>query len=102
NTTFSDDRQHQALSIQQTAFGQENPTVAEALYVLATIQAAVRGGRIHLPAHAGIQRKTVGADHPSTARTLSELGYGYFVLGRYAEAEPLYRRSLAIRESVLG
>jgi len=45
-----------------------------------------------------MQRKTLEPDHPQLARTLSDLGYVYYILGRYMEAEPLYRRALAILE----
>ena len=34
--------------------------------------------------------------------TLSDLGHVYYTLGRYSEAEPLYRRATAIREKAFG
>jgi tetratricopeptide (TPR) repeat protein len=39
---------------------------------------------------------------PDTATSLNNLAYLYESMGRYAEAEPLYVRSLAIREEQLG
>ena len=36
------------------------------------------------------------------AHSLNNLAILYVDLGRYAEAEPLYRRSLAIQEKQLG
>jgi hypothetical protein len=39
---------------------------------------------------------------PDVAEALRGLGYDYLDQGRYAEAEPLPKRSLAIREKVLG
>jgi hypothetical protein len=39
----------------------------------------------------------VGADHPSIAAALDNLAGAYVAEERYAEAEPLYRRSVAIR-----
>jgi uncharacterized protein HemY len=41
-------------------------------------------------------------NHPDVAEALRGLGYDYLDQGRYAEAEPLLKRSLAIREKVLG
>jgi len=43
-----------------------------------------------------------GPQDPRLATTLHNLGELYQVQGKYAEAEPLYKRSLAIREKVLG
>jgi tetratricopeptide (TPR) repeat protein len=39
---------------------------------------------------------------PDLADSLNNLAYLYYSIGRYAEAEPLYVRSLAIREEQLG
>ncbi len=41
-------------------------------------------------------------DHPHVATGLNNLAELYQAQGRYAEAEPLYRRSLAIDEKALG
>ncbi|MFQ5624493.1 MAG: tetratricopeptide repeat protein, partial [Paracoccaceae bacterium] len=38
----------------------------------------------------------LGPDHPITARLLNNLALLYHAQGNYAEAAPLYRRSLAI------
>ncbi len=43
-----------------------------------------------------------GPDHPTTATFLNNLAGLYQAQGRYAEAEPLYQRSLAIVEKALG
>ncbi len=43
-----------------------------------------------------------GPDHPNTARFLNDLAVLYQALGKYAEAEPFYHRSLAIMEKTLG
>ncbi len=43
-----------------------------------------------------------GAQDPRLATTLNYLGLVYDAQGKYAEAEPLYKRSLAIREKALG
>jgi CHAT domain-containing protein len=49
-----------------------------------------------------IREKTLGHDHPDLATTLNNLASLYDSQGRYADAEPLYQRSLAIAEKVLG
>ncbi len=41
-------------------------------------------------------------EHPDVAQSLNNLAELYRVQGRYAEAEPLYQRALAIREKALG
>src|SRR4051812_42749467 len=43
-----------------------------------------------------------GPDHPDVATSLSNLAILYRHQGRYAEAEPLHGRALAIREEALG
>src|ERR1700730_6630482 len=45
-----------------------------------------------------MREKTLGPDHPEVANSLSNLASLYEDQGRYAEAEPLYKRSLVIRE----
>lgn len=47
-------------------------------------------------------RKREGPDHPDVGVVLSTLANLYRELGRYAEAEPLYWRALAIDERALG
>jgi len=42
------------------------------------------------------------SDHPDTATGLNNLALLYKSQGRYGEAEPLYRRALAIREKASG
>ena len=42
------------------------------------------------------------ADHPDTATSLNGLAALYYSQGKYAEAEPLYKRALAIREKAFG
>ena len=43
-----------------------------------------------------------GPDHPDVATSLNNLADLYRAMGRYAEAEPLYQRSLEIREASSG
>ena len=44
----------------------------------------------------------MGKDHPDTATSLNNLAVLYRAQGKYAEAEPLYQRALAIYEQQLG
>jgi len=44
----------------------------------------------------------LGPEHVEVAASLNNLAATYRALGRYDEAEPLYVRSLGIREKVLG
>src|SRR5262249_18473979 len=41
-----------------------------------------------------IREKALGPEHPDTANSLNNLAALYYSQGRYAEAEPLYRRAL--------
>jgi len=43
----------------------------------------------------------LGAEHPATAQSLNNLAGVLKDQGRYGEAEPLYRRALAIHEKGL-
>jgi tetratricopeptide (TPR) repeat protein len=43
-----------------------------------------------------------GAENPYTAMSLNNLAALYYAMGRYAEAEPLYVRSLSIYELLVG
>jgi tetratricopeptide (TPR) repeat protein len=49
-----------------------------------------------------IREKALGADHPDVAESLNNLAELYRSQARYADAEPLYQRSLAILEKALG
>ncbi len=49
-----------------------------------------------------IHEKTLGAENPVTANSMSNLARVYDIQGKYADAEKLYRRALAVREKVLG
>ena len=48
------------------------------------------------------REKALGPEHPDVALSLNNLAGLYDNQGKYAEAEPLYQRSLAIREKALG
>ena len=55
-----------------------------------------------LSAHWQYSEKALGPDHPDVAVSLNNLGQLYEAEGRYADAEPLFKRSLAIWEKALG
>jgi tetratricopeptide (TPR) repeat protein len=46
--------------------------------------------------------KALGPEHPNVATSLSNLAGLYQAQGRYADAEPLLKRALAIQEKALG
>ncbi len=79
----------------------------EAARLAARAEAAMRQGQyqeaetLHHQVLA-IHEKSLGAEHPTTATSVSNLGNVYYLQGRFAEAEKLYRRALQIREKVLG
>jgi tetratricopeptide (TPR) repeat protein len=49
-----------------------------------------------------IAEKQLGPDHPHVATSLNNLAALLEAQGKYAEAEPLYRRAIAICEKTLG
>src|SRR5258708_7743902 len=49
-----------------------------------------------------IRERMLGPDHPEVAAGLNNLASLYQAQGRYAEAEPLFKRALAIGDKVLG
>jgi tetratricopeptide (TPR) repeat protein len=49
-----------------------------------------------------IDEKALGPNHPNVTASLNNLAFLYEQQGRYADAEPLYKRALAIREKALG
>ena len=49
-----------------------------------------------------IDKKALGKDHPYVATDLKNLASLYQAQGKYAEAEPLYKRALKIMEQTLG
>jgi hypothetical protein len=49
-----------------------------------------------------INEQTLGRDHPTTAGVYSNLALILDVQGKHAEAEPLHRKALLIRDRVVG
>src|ERR1039458_5810471 len=56
-------------------------------------------GNVH---HKALPQYDQGPDHPDVAETLGNLSIVYADLGRYADAEALAKRALAIREKAFG
>ena len=50
----------------------------------------------------GQVEKALGSEHPDIGISLNNLAGLYRAQGRYAEAEPLFRRSLGVIEKALG
>ena len=59
-------------------------------------------GRAALPPRSGDPEEALGPEHPDTATSLNNLAEVLREQGRYAEAEPLYRRAITIFEKALG
>jgi tetratricopeptide (TPR) repeat protein len=59
-------------------------------------------GRVLAQKALQIAEQNAGIDHPDVASSLNSLAGIYKALGDYAEAEPLYKRSLSIMEKALG
>src|SRR5438105_4527903 len=48
-----------------------------------------------------IWSKTLQREHPLVACGYSNLGFVYYIQGKYAQAEPLYQQALTIRTQTL-
>ncbi len=84
------------------AFNQDSPWQA---YMDAGKQAYERGNYPEAEKQLGAALKEaegLGPEHPDVAQSLNNLAALYRAQGKYAEAEPLYKRSLAIWEKALG
>jgi serine/threonine protein kinase/tetratricopeptide (TPR) repeat protein len=93
-----------ALANGQTAFGPENPQVAQTLDYLGAVLADkgdYAGAGRTLERALALRRKLLG-DHGDVAVTLVELGRVYQDQGLNRRAEPLHREALDIRRTVLG
>ena len=52
--------------------------------------------------HWRLREEVLGPMHPDTATSLNNLAVLYNSQGKYDDAEPLFKRALAVREEVLG
>ena len=92
-----------ALAIREKALGPDHPDVAPCLNNLARLYTTRAGTPRPSRSTSGRWRseKALGPDHPDVASSLANLAI-LRQQGRYAEAEPLYKRALAIYEKALG
>ena len=77
------------------SLGPDHPDVATSLNNLAESVPSPRSlcrCRAVVQAVAGDMRKSLGPDHPDVATSLNNLAVLYRHQGRYADAEPLYKR----------
>ena len=95
-----------SLAIREKALGPDHPDVG---HVPQQPGRAVPEPRAATPrpsrstsASLAIREKALGPDHPDVATSLNNLAALYQSQGRYAEAEPLYKRALAIRRRRSG
>ena len=95
-----------ALAINEKALGPDHPNVATSPEQSGT---ALRCYKVAMPtlsrstsARWRSIEKALGPEHPNVALSLNNLAGLYAHQGRYADAEPLYKRALAIREKALG
>ena len=84
------------LAIREKALGPDHPDVGSSLNNLAGLYqrpGPLRRGRAALQARLAISEKALGPDHPDVGSSLNNLAELYRDQGRYAEAEPLYKRA---------
>ncbi|WP_313950012.1 tetratricopeptide repeat protein [Nostoc sp. FACHB-190] len=94
-----------ALAIQEKVLGQEHPSVATSLYVLAGLYIVQGKYEPAEPLYLRIlamQEKVLGQEHPDIVTSVMNLAALYILQGKHTQAEPLYLRALAIQEKVLG
>lgn len=70
-------------------------------YVAEEICDPARAERSYRQALTICEQELLGPDHPEVAKSLRDLGECLREEGKYAEAEPLFRRALAITEKSL-
>ncbi len=86
-----------AYAVAQQADWERYMRAGEAAYHQGNYPEAVKQTKAALSA-----AEAFGPNDPRLATTLNNLALFYNTQGRYAEAEPLYKRALAIREKALG
>ena len=95
-----------ALAIREKALGPDHPDVAHVAQqpgrAVSTPKAATPTPSRSTSARSRSARRRSAPTTPMSATSLNNLAELYQAQGRYAEAEPLYKRALAIREKALG
>jgi CHAT domain-containing protein/Tfp pilus assembly protein PilF len=88
------------LAIREKTLGPEDPEVAQSLMFLGQIMSGYHRkypeAELLFRRALTIDEKALGPDHPDLADALSELGRLYQEEGKYAEAEPLFQRAMAV------
>ena len=95
---------HRVLKIREETVGPDHPDTAVSLASLAGLYRNKAISRRPNPSSSERrnQHQALGTEHPDTAVALYNLSDLYRFLARYAEAESLQRKALAIREKTLG
>jgi CHAT domain-containing protein/Tfp pilus assembly protein PilF len=88
------------IAIREKALGRDHPDVAESLNNLAGLHVDQVDPEPLLRRSLAIREKVFGRDHPAVAESLNNLAALYEDRGRFTSAEPLYKRSLEIREKL--
>ena len=93
-----------ALAVKLKSLGAGHPEIATIYESLAVCPQprAVRRGRAVLPGALDINRKSLGEGLAATAASYHGLALAQLNLGRYTEAEALFRRALGVRRDTLG
>jgi len=103
-----------ALAIRKNTFGPAHPDVGASLNNLAVLyhrQDRYGEAESLYQRALGITEKALGAEHPDealgsdrvdVATILDDLAWACHSQGHYAEAEPLYKKALAIRKNTFG
>ncbi|MGB3519673.1 MAG: tetratricopeptide repeat protein, partial [Elainellaceae cyanobacterium] len=94
-----------SLSIDETALGENHPSVATSLNNLAELyraQGNYAAAEPRFQRSLSILETVLGENHPDVATSLNNLAALYADQGNYIAAEPLYQRSLSIYETALG
>jgi CHAT domain-containing protein/Tfp pilus assembly protein PilF len=88
------------IAIREKALGRDHPDVAESLNNLAGLHVDQVDPEPLLRRSLAIREKVFGRDHPDVAESLNNMAALYEDRGRFTSAEPLYKRSLEIREKL--
>ncbi|MCC5946076.1 MAG: CHAT domain-containing protein [Bernardetiaceae bacterium] len=90
------------------AFGESTPLYATALHNAGTFyHPSIKGNQPELSQYyleeaLALRKEVLGEKHYDYASSLNNLAALYWNMGKYAEAEPLYKESLQIKKETLG
>ena len=95
--------QQQALELTEMNLGKQHPEVLRRLVEAAHLR--IRAGGYQNTEHIYQQIPTkweLGAEHLDLLESIDKLGWELYVMGRYKEAEQVYRRAIMLKEKVFG